>query len=156
MQRKKLGTSLQTLSPEEAAFLKAAEPTAAVVATTQEEAKPVLTLAPPLEKVPHPLTGEAVELAPEPAAEKMGEKERVPKPERERKEKRVIVKEVSEMPEVLVADSIKLPQALHRRLLRASSERKLDRRKPYTKQDIVAAAIDDWLSKHGYGSDHSQ
>lgn len=152
MQRKKLGTSLQTLSPEQAAFLKAAEATQAVVATTQEEAKPVLTLAPPPEKAPHALTGEAVELPPEPAAEKTGEKERVLKPERERKEKRAIVKEVSEMPDVLVADSIKLPQALHRRLLRASSERKLERMKPYTKQDIVAAALEDWLSKHGYGA----
>jgi hypothetical protein len=152
MQRKKLGTSLQTLSPEAAAFLKAAEPTAAVVTTNEEEAKPVLTLAPPLEKAPQAPTGEAVEVQEEPAAEKTGDKERVAKPERERKEKRVVIKEVSEVPDVLVADSIKLPQALHRRLLRASSERKLDRKKPYTKQDIVAAAIEDWLSKHGYGA----
>ena len=139
MQRKKLGTSLPTLSPEAAAFLKAGEPMPSNTVVPSEERRPALTLAPPSPAVAEPTTEEQ---APEGA----------PRPERERKEKRALLKEVIEMPDVLVADSFKLPQALHRRLLRASSERKLEHVKPYTKQDIVAAALEEWLSKHGYGA----
>lgn len=143
MQRKKLGTSSPTLSPEVAAFLSAADPKPAA---TQRSA---LTLAP----APSESTLDTIEASTEPKSEATRvqvEEERPPKSEREKKEKRPVVKESVEIPEVLVADSFKLPQKLHRRLLRASSERKLDRLKPYTKQDLVAIALDEWLSRHGY------
>lgn len=137
MQRKKLGTSLPTLSPEATAFLKAAEPTP--LASAVEEVRPTLALAPapvqerreaPLDKTP----------------------DEAPQRRNTKSDRIENAKEVSAVPEVLVADSFKLPQTLHRRLLRASSDRKLERLKPYTKQDIVATALDEWLAKRGYAT----
>jgi hypothetical protein len=50
--------------------------------------------------------------------------------------------------DTLVTQTYRLPQRIVRKLLLASTERKLDRKKPWSQQDIVAEAIQEWLDKH--------
>ena len=50
--------------------------------------------------------------------------------------------------DTLITQTYRLPQRVVRRLLLASTERKLDRKKPWSQQDIVAEAIQEWLDKH--------
>jgi hypothetical protein len=49
---------------------------------------------------------------------------------------------------VLVPQTFRLPQRLVEDLARAAIERKIKRRKPWSQQDIVAEAIEEWLRKH--------
>jgi hypothetical protein len=49
-----------------------------------------------------------------------------------------------------VSITVRLPESLPPRLLRASVERKLRRETPFTQQDIVAEALDHWLRQHGH------
>lgn len=49
-----------------------------------------------------------------------------------------------------VSITVRLPESLPARLLRASVERKLRRETPFTQQDIVAEALDHWLRQHGH------
>ena len=46
--------------------------------------------------------------------------------------------------------TVRLPAGVAGRLLRASLERKLRRDEPFTQQDIVAEALQDWLCRHGH------
>ena len=48
---------------------------------------------------------------------------------------------------VLVPTSLRLPQDLNNRLDAASSRRKIARKKPWKRQEIVAAALEEWLSR---------
>lgn len=63
---------------------------------------------------------------------------------------RINSQEGAEGPVVLVADTFKIPQEIARRLLEASFSRKITRTKPYTKQAIVAEALDQWLSDNSF------
>jgi len=49
-----------------------------------------------------------------------------------------------------VHTSFRLPTEIPSALLRASLDRKLQRIKPWTQQDIAAEALTLWLTKHGY------
>ncbi len=49
----------------------------------------------------------------------------------------------------IVSITVRLPASLPPRLLRASVERKLQRKQPFTQQDIVAAALEHWLTQNG-------
>jgi len=49
---------------------------------------------------------------------------------------------------IRVPQTYRLPQRLVEDLARAAMERKLKRRKPWSQQDIVAEAIEEWLSHH--------
>ena len=44
----------------------------------------------------------------------------------------------------------RLPAAISTALLTASISRKIQRLAPFTQQDIVAEALQDWLRKHGF------
>jgi hypothetical protein len=46
--------------------------------------------------------------------------------------------------------TVRVPSKIPAALLKAASERKLQKNKPYTQQDIVAEALQVWLQKHGY------
>jgi hypothetical protein len=46
--------------------------------------------------------------------------------------------------------TVRVPTRIPEALLKAASERKLKKTKPYTQQDIVAEALQNWLQKHGY------
>ena len=48
-----------------------------------------------------------------------------------------------------VSMTFRLPAALSGRLIRAATDRKLNRQPPSTQQDIVAEAVANWLKKHG-------
>jgi hypothetical protein len=50
--------------------------------------------------------------------------------------------------DTLITQTYRLPQRIVRRLLLASTERKLAKKKPWSQQDIVAEAIQEWLDKH--------
>ena len=50
--------------------------------------------------------------------------------------------------EGIVSITVRLPAGLPLRLLRASVERKLQRKHPFTQQDIVAAALQEWLTQN--------
>ena len=50
--------------------------------------------------------------------------------------------------DILITQTYRLPQRIVRKLLLASTERKLDRKKPWSQQDIVAEALQEWLNKH--------
>lgn len=52
--------------------------------------------------------------------------------------------------ERLVSLSIRIPESIAEALLRASSERKLKRVKPFTQQEIVADALSAWLKRGGH------
>ena len=46
--------------------------------------------------------------------------------------------------------SIRVPAGLMEALLRAASERKIKRQRPFTQQEIVADALSTWLKRGGY------
>lgn len=50
----------------------------------------------------------------------------------------------------IVSVSFRLPANLSARLVRISSERKLQRQRPFSQQDIVADALRRWFECHGY------
>jgi hypothetical protein len=50
----------------------------------------------------------------------------------------------------LVSMNFRVPSSIPQALLKASSERKMKKIRPYTQQDIVAEALTDWLRKGGY------
>ena len=52
------------------------------------------------------------------------------------------------LPPVLVSQTYRLPADLVKELIKAAVSRKLDRTAPWSQQDIVAEAIQDWLEKH--------
>lgn len=52
----------------------------------------------------------------------------------------------------LVSLSVRVPQSLPSRLLRASVDRKLRRARPCTQQEIVTEALTLWLNTHGYST----
>lgn len=52
--------------------------------------------------------------------------------------------------ELLVSMSFRLPEGLLEALLRAASERKIKRLRPFTQQEIVAEALSGWLKRNGY------
>ena len=45
--------------------------------------------------------------------------------------------------------TFRLPATLTARLARVAAERKLQRERPFSQQDIVAVALDEWLQHHG-------
>jgi hypothetical protein len=49
----------------------------------------------------------------------------------------------------IVSMTFRLPAALTNRLARVAAERKLQRQRPFSQQDIVAVALDEWLQRHG-------
>lgn len=49
-----------------------------------------------------------------------------------------------------VSMTFRLPAALAATLVRAATERKLNRQRPFTQQDIVADAVLAWLTKQGH------
>jgi len=49
---------------------------------------------------------------------------------------------------VLVSQTYRLPQSLVTALIRASADRKIARRKPWSQQEIVAQALQEWLDKN--------
>ena len=50
----------------------------------------------------------------------------------------------------IVSMTVRVPAELPNALLRVAVERKLQRQKPYTQQEMVACAIRDWLRRNGY------
>jgi hypothetical protein len=52
--------------------------------------------------------------------------------------------------EALVSMTFRLPESILAALLRAASERKIKRLKPYSQQEIVAEALSTWLKRGGY------
>ena len=50
--------------------------------------------------------------------------------------------------EGIISITVRLPASLPLQLLRASVERKLRRKHPFTQQDIVAAALQQWLTQN--------
>jgi hypothetical protein len=52
----------------------------------------------------------------------------------------------------LVCLTVRVPRHVPPGLLLASVERKLQRQRPFTQQEIVAEAITHWLKSHGYVS----
>jgi hypothetical protein len=49
-----------------------------------------------------------------------------------------------------VSMTVRVPASIPPTLLKASSERKMKKIRPYTQQDIVAEALTGWLQKNGY------
>jgi hypothetical protein len=50
----------------------------------------------------------------------------------------------------VVGLSFRLPEHLHMALMQASFDRKMNRQKPWTQQEMVADALTGWLKKQGY------
>ena len=48
----------------------------------------------------------------------------------------------------IVSMTFRLPAPLTTRLARVAAERKLQRQRPFSQQDIVAVALDEWLQRH--------
>jgi hypothetical protein len=63
-----------------------------------------------------------------------------PRPQKERVEEAV----------ALTSMNFRVPAAIPAALLKASSERKIKKSRPFTQQDIVAEALASWLKKNGY------
>ena len=59
-------------------------------------------------------------------------------------------KEIVPETRALVSFNMRFPADLPPALLKASVDRKLNKIKPYTQQDIVAEALRNWLAKNGY------
>ena len=125
--RRTLTTALQppSLSPEAVALIKEGTP------KPQTQA-PVLTLAEkPRDPVPETrLPTHISELAPSPK----------PKAQKEKPPELV----------AMVSMTCRVPAKIPQELLKASSERKLKKLRPFTQQDIVSEALTEWLQKNGY------
>lgn len=52
--------------------------------------------------------------------------------------------------ETLVSMSFRIPEGILGALLRAASDRKIKRQRPFTQQEIVADALSTWLKRGGY------
>ena len=61
-----------------------------------------------------------------------------------------VQKERAEETVSLVSMNFRVPAAIPAALLKASSERKMKKTRPFTQQDIVAEALTGWLQKNGY------
>ena len=53
--------------------------------------------------------------------------------------------------EALVSMTFRIPASVPTALLRASSERKIRRERPFTQQEIVTEALGQWLNRNGFG-----
>lgn len=49
-----------------------------------------------------------------------------------------------------VSMTVRVPSGLPIRLLRAATDRKINQQSPFTQQEIVAQALEQWLRTHGY------
>lgn len=139
MSRRKLAATLETnrLSPQEQALVDAASTKPHLVAVEPPEELKTQVEAPPSTEATVVETEKV--LAPKPT----------PKQRRTRAKKEASGEE-SESDEILISDSFKLRKSVQERLLKASLHRKLERTKPYTKQDIVNVALDEWLEAHEF------
>jgi hypothetical protein len=81
-------------------------------------------------------------------------KTELPRSERIQEEKETkprLTKDVSIRPaEGTVSRSFRLPESLPPTLLRAATERRINRTPPCTQEEIVAEAITQWLKKNGH------
>ena len=133
--RRSMSAALQTveLPPEALAIIK------------EGSAKPltkVLSAVPPQPEVPTMESqGAVIELEESAVAERP----RVAKarPPRERSEP------LPASPSI-VSMTVRVPVELPNALLRVSVERKLQRQKPFTQQEMVATAVREWLRRNGY------
>ena len=73
-----------------------------------------------------------------------------PTPVKTKTAKSVVNKERSVELATSVAVTFRLPLELSQTLIKASVERKLEKRWPHTQQNIVADALQNWLQKNGY------
>lgn len=125
--RRTLTTALQppSLSPEAVALIKEGTP-------KPQTHAPVLALAEkPREAPPEPR-------APAPA----GEAPPISKPKAPKEKPPEVVG--------MVSVTCRVPARIPQELLKASSERKLKKLRPFTQQDIVTEALNEWLEKNGY------
>lgn len=60
------------------------------------------------------------------------------------------------MPSQIVSMTVRVPVELPNALLRVSVERKLQRQKPFTQQEMVATAVREWLRRNGYADPESE
>jgi hypothetical protein len=75
----------------------------------------------------------------------------IARPEPEEEPKRPVrPKNEPEPSQGLAFLSFRLPQEIAQGLLKASLDRKLNRIKPWTQQEITAEALSGWLRKQGY------
>lgn len=56
----------------------------------------------------------------------------------------------------IVSMTIRVPVELPNALLRVSVERKLQRQKPFTQQEMVATAVREWLRRNGYADEQTE
>lgn len=132
--RRSMSAALQTveLPPEAVALIK--EGSARPMATPSFE-KPV---SPPA--VPRPVERDVIELEEALVAERpRAAKSRSPRE-----------KQAPDPAPQIVSMTVRVPAELPNALLRVAVERKLQRQKPCTQQEMVACAIRDWLRRNGY------
>ena len=134
LMRRSMSAALQTveLPPEAVALIK------------EGSAKPMA--APPVEKsVSPPAAPQAVE-------KEVIELEEAAMTERPRTTKSRLSRDKSELDPApqIVSMTVRVPAELPNALLRVAVERKLQRQKPCTQQEMVACAIRDWLRRNGY------
>ena len=124
--RRTMSAALQTpsLPPEAIALIKEGTP------KPQTQTPMVSSVATTVQ--PRPVT------MPRPATE--AQQPAKPKAQKERAEETVS----------LVSMNFRVPASIPEALLKASSERKMKKIRPYTQQDIVAEALTAWLQKNGY------
>lgn len=70
-----------------------------------------------------------------------------------RKESKKASKKESNSASPLIQASFRLPQNVLAALIMAAAQRKMQRVKPSSQQDIITEAIESWLEKNGYSID---
>lgn len=105
----------------------------------------------PAPQTPHPVV--AVRSEPRPLEEAHpSEPERKPAPAQESlppsKASRTRAREPVLQEEPAVSRSFRLPKSLTRTLLRTSTERRINRQPPWTQEEIVKEAIEQWLRRN--------
>lgn len=121
MNRRSMSAAISIADPEIKEFLKAGVP-------APKTARPKSGDAPPSsEPSDPPLTAEKPKSAAKPVATR-----------------------AEERPEAAVPVTYRLPERLVKAMIAASAERKIEKNKPWTQQDMAAQAIEEWLRKHNY------
>ena len=142
-----MSAALQTpsLPPEAIALIKEGSPkprveTPVIAAAPKEEPEKTIDLALARDKRAEAAEAEAIAKAPVPQE---GVKAARPKAVREKEPDLVSGQSYTPM-------SFRLPPEIPQGLLRASSDRKIKKIRPFTQQEIVAEALSQWLEKNGY------
>lgn len=145
--KKRIPLGLQGLSDEQRRIINAEDPPLPGEAKKAPVGSPAVEQSAAAPKPQSTLT--VVEQADE-SAKQVSKEDAEPKKRRRQNRASSEQREVAQSPhDPLLSQSFRIPESTLAALMRVSMERKIQKIKPFTQQDIVAEALQQWLEKEG-------